>query len=137
MATHSSNLVWRIPKDRGVWRGTVHGVTESDLTEQLSTHTHMYVYIHTYIHMHTYYACVCAKTFQSCPTLCDPMDCSPPDSSVLGDSPGKITGVGCHALLQGTFPTQELNSGLLHCRQILYQLREAHIHTYNGILLSH
>ena len=30
---------------------------------------------------------------QSCPTLCDPMDCSPPGSSVLGDSPGKNTGV--------------------------------------------
>ena len=38
------------------------------------------------------------------------------------DSPGKHTGVGCHALLQGNFPTQELNWGLLHCRQILYQL---------------
>ena len=32
------------------------------------------------------------------------------------DSPGKNTGVGCHALLQGIFPTQGLNSGLLHCR---------------------
>ena len=28
--------------------------------------------------------CVCAQSFQSCPTLCDPMDCSPPDSSVYG-----------------------------------------------------
>ena len=44
---------------------------------------------------------------QSCPTLCDPMDCSPPGSSVYGDSPGKNTGVGCHALLQGIFPTQD------------------------------
>ena len=39
-------------------------------------------------------------------------------SSVHGDSPG----VGCHALLKGIFPTQELNSGLPHCRQILYYL---------------
>ena len=37
---------------------------------------------------------------QSCPTLCGPMDCSPPGSSVHGDSPGKNTGVGCHFLLQ-------------------------------------
>ena len=37
---------------------------------------------------------------QSCPTLCDPMDYSPPGSSVHGDSPGKNTGVGCHFLLQ-------------------------------------
>ena len=36
---------------------------------------------------------------QSCLTLCDPMDCSLPGSSVHGDSPGKNTGVGCHALL--------------------------------------
>ena len=43
---------------------------------------------------------------QSCPTLCDPMDCSPSGSSVLGDSPGKNAGVGCHALLQEIFPTQ-------------------------------
>ena len=35
--------------------------------------------------------------------------------------PGKNTGVGCHALLQGIFPTQGSNSHLLHCRQILYQ----------------
>ena len=59
---------------------------------------------------------------QSCPTLCDSMDCSPPDSSVHGDSPGKNTEVGCHALLQGIFPIQGSNPGLLHGRQILYQL---------------
>ena len=47
----------------------------------------------------------------SCPTLCNPMDCSPPDSSVSGDSPGKNTGVGCHALLQGIFFTQESIGG--------------------------
>ena len=51
-----------------------------------------------------------------------PMDCSSPGSSVHRDSPGRNTGVGCHALLQGIFPTQESNPGLLHCRQILYQL---------------
>ena len=42
-----------------------------------------------------------AKSLQLCPTLCDPMDCSPPGSSVHGDSPDKNTGVGCHVLLQG------------------------------------
>ena len=38
------------------------------------------------------------------------------------NSPGKSTGVGCHAFLQGNFPTQGSNLGLLHCRQILYCL---------------
>ena len=38
------------------------------------------------------------------------------------NSPGKNTGVGCHFLLQGIFPTQGLNSSLPPCRQTLYQL---------------
>ena len=50
------------------------------------------------------------------------MDCSPSGSSVHGDTPGKNTGMGCHALLQGIIPTQGLNPGLPHCRRILYQL---------------
>ena len=37
LAIHSSILAWRIPMDRGAWRATVHGVTELDMTEQLST----------------------------------------------------------------------------------------------------
>ena len=49
----------------------------------------------------------------SCPTLCNPMDCSPPGFSVHGDSPGKNTGVGCHAFLQGIFPKQGSNPCLL------------------------
>ena len=42
----------------------------------------------------------------SCPTLCDPMDCSLPGSSVHGIFPGKNSEVTCHFLLQGIFPTQ-------------------------------
>ena len=52
---------------------------------------------------------VCA---QSCLTLCDPIDCSLPGSSVHGDSPGKNSGQGCHFLLQGIFPTQGQNPHL-------------------------
>ena len=50
------------------------------------------------------------------------MDCSPLGSLVHEDSPGKNTGVDCHALLQGIFPTQGWKPGLPHCRQILYHL---------------
>ena len=64
---------------------------------------------------------VCLVT-QPCPTLYNPKDCSPPGSSVHGDSPGKNTGMGCHVLLQGIFPTQGPNPGLLHCWWILYCL---------------
>ena len=46
------------------------------------------------------YAAAAAKSLQSCPTLCDPTDGSPPGSPRPWDSPGKNTGVGCHFLLQ-------------------------------------
>ena len=62
------------------------------------------------------------EVVQSCLTLCDTRDFSPPGSSVHGDSPGKNTGVGCHFLLQGIFLSQGSNLGLLHYRQILYHL---------------
>ena len=46
------------------------------------------------------------------------------------NSPSKNTGVGCHSLLQGIFPTQGLNPGLLHCRRTLYCL------SHQGILVN-
>ena len=61
---------------------------------------------------------------QSSPTLYDPMDCSPPGTSVCGIFPGKNTGIGSHSLLQGIFLTQGSNLGVLHCRQILSSLFE-------------
>ena len=60
---------------------------------------------------HLVYICtVLCLVAQLCLRLCDPMDCSPPDISVLGDSLGKYTGVGHYALLQGIFPTQQADS---------------------------
>ena len=57
-----------------------------------------------------------AQSLQSCLTPCDPMDCSPPGSSVHGILQARNTGVGSRALLQGIFPTRGLNcnSSLLH-----------------------
>ena len=57
---------------------------------------------------------------QSCLTLCDPMDCSPPGSSVHRILQARI--LDSHPLLQGIFPTQGSNPGFPHCRQILYHL---------------
>ena len=56
--------------------------------------------------------CMCSVA-QSHPTLCHPMDCSPP-----GSSPGKNTGVGCHFLLQGIFLTQGLNLSFLQSAEL-------------------
>ena len=77
------------------------------------------IFIFTFKGAHIY-AVLCLVA-QSCHTLCD-MDYSPPGSSVHGKSPGKNTEVGCHALLQGIFPTQGLNLGLPHFSWILYHL---------------
>ena len=58
---------------------------------------------------------------QSCPTLCNRMDCSLPGSSVHGDSPGKQNGAGCRALLPGDLPNPliELRSPVLQTDSLL------------------
>ena len=91
--------------DREAWSAAVHGVAKS--RTRLSNWTELNWW---------------CLVLQSCPTLCDPMDCSLPGFCVHGDSPGKSTGVSCHTLLQGIFPNQGLNSGLSQCRWILYCL---------------
>ena len=73
---------------------------------------------------------------QSCLTLCDPVNHSPPGSSVQGDSPGKNTEVGCHVLLQGICPTEGRNPGLPHCRRLLYQLNHQGSHMYTFFSLN-
>ena len=51
---------------------------------------------------------------QSCPTLCNPVDSSPPGSSVHGIFQSRILNMGCHSLFQGIFLIQGLNCCLLH-----------------------
>ena len=96
--------------DREAWRAVIHGVAKS--RTRLSDWTEL-----NFLKG----GCVLCLVTQSCLILCNPMDCSLPGSSVHGDSPGKNTEVGCHALLQGIFLTQGLNPGLPHCRWILYR----------------
>ena len=69
---------------------------------------------------------------QSCPTLCNPIRFLCP-----WNLPGKNTGVGCHSLLQGIFPTQGSNPGLLHCSWILYHLsHQGSILIWNILLIT-
>ena len=70
-----------------------------------------------------WYVCtVLSLVTQSRWTLCYPANYSPPGSSVRGILQGRTLGVGCHARLQGIFPIQGSNPGLLHCRWIPYHL---------------
>ena len=126
------------PMDREAWWAIVHRVTKSlAQLKWLSTYTWMYdicrgVCVCVYVYVKndhdnqlcfiSLYTLVCALVTQSCLILCEPLDFSPPGSSIHGILHGKNTGVNCHFLLQGIFPTQGLNPGLLYCRQTLYWL---------------
>ena len=71
----------------------------------------------TYAYICEYIYVLCVFTHSDVPDSLQPHGCSQPGSSVYGDSPGKNTGAGCYALLQGIFPTQGSNPGLPHCRR--------------------
>ena len=71
---------------------------------------------------HALYSWCCAKLLQSCPRLFVTTWTVARQAPLSWDSLGKNTGVGCHFLLQGIFPTQGSNLDLLHCRQTLYCL---------------
>ena len=60
-----------------------------------------------------------SEVTQSCPTLCDPVDCSPPGSSVHGSLQARILEWVAIPFSRGIFLTLGLNLDLLHCRQIL------------------
>ena len=68
--------------------------------------------------------CYCLVT-KWCQMLCDPMACNPTGSFRPWDFPGKNTGMGCHFLLEGIFPTQGSNLRLLHWQA--YSLLLSHL----------
>ena len=72
-----------------------------------------------------------AQSLQLCLTLGNPMDCSPPGSSVHGILQARKLEWAAMLSSRGLFPTQGSNSHLLHCRQILYPL--SHLGSPNPI----
>ena len=79
----------------------------------------MCVCVYILINIYTYIHDAATKLLQSCLTL-QPYTLQPTRLLCPWDSLGKSTGVGYHTPLQGIFPTQGSNLGLLHCGQILY-----------------
>ena len=138
MITHSSNLAWRILTDRGAWRAILSpcGHKESDMTEQLSTCrvkgknvTSLFVHIPSFTPKTTpvtghlvsslgfifpnVHVCIYVYQFssvtQSCPTLCNPMDCSTPDFSVYHQLLG-FAQIHVHLVGDGIQPSYSLPS---------------------------
>ena len=94
----------------------------------------MSLYTHTHTRAHTH-VCVCQQLVVS--DSLRPHGLCPARLLCPWDFSDKNTGVGCHSLLQGTFLTQGLNPGILHCRQTLYRLSHymclytyTHVHTH-------
>ena len=114
---------WNLLEVWGEVRTHTHTHTWLGVCACTHTCTHMcYSEFHTAISSPLPQSDMLCLVAQSCAILCDAMDCSPPGSSVHGDSPGETIGVGCHALLQGIFLAQGSNPGLPHRRWILYHL---------------
>ena len=109
MATHSNILAWRIPRieESGGLQSMGLQRIGHDLVTKPPPHEVTSVQF--------------SSVAQSCLTLCNPMDCSPPDSSVHGIFQASIREQVAISF-SGIFLTQCLNPGLLHCRQILYHL---------------
>ena len=141
MATHSSILAWRIPMDRGAWQATVHGVSKSQTWLSVAQHIlwsdyhnksgyhpspHSCVFFFSWWEIlgswqllniwhsasnYRHYVPCCADSLQLCLTLCNPMDCSPPGSSVYGILQARI--LECVATYKGYDISPSL-SDLLH-----------------------
>ena len=73
---------------------------------------------------------------QSCLTLLQPQELYPTRLLCPLGSPGKSTGAGSHAVLQGIFPTQGSNPGLLHCRWTFYHLSHQISVQFNHLVVS-
>ena len=105
-------------------------------TTEKNLKQYIYIYIHTHTHTHIHNCCYCLVA-KSCLTLCNPLNYRPTRLLCPWDFPGNNIGVGCHFLLQGIFPAQELNPHLLHWQvdSLPWATWEAYIYVYVNLYI--
>ena len=93
---------------------------DCSFSSSINRYLHLFICVGGSIYLHVCMrACILASVMSN---SLQPCGLQPVRLPCPWDCPGKNTGVGCHALLQGVFPTEGLNPGLPHCRRILYPL---------------
>ena len=124
MTTYSSILAWRIPWTEGACQATVHRVTKSwTRLKQLSTHAHRYMNGCMYV--------------QSCPALCNPMDCSPWGSSVHRILQARILEWVAIPFSMGySWPRDQTQSPALHTDSLSSEPPGKHIVSTNNQLIA-
>ena len=83
-AAHSSILAWKIPRTEEPGGLQSERILKSWTRLSTTSNTHRHTHTHTAIVSQVSYSAAAAKSLQSCPTLCDPIDGSPPGSPVPG-----------------------------------------------------
>ena len=145
--THPLRFIWdilRLTVCHYIWLVNLHIASPTSCSQrahQIPHHPKAPELCHRHVCISSIYSCILVVQFlrvkvaykvkvkvtQSCPALCNPIDCSP------WNSLGQNTGVGSLYILQGIFLTQGLNQGLLHCRWILYQLSHQGSYKCNSV----
>ena len=118
--------------------GPSHSIIIGELLKYKRFLTH-YTLLTNVFFSSTYIIHICESYYvlgtQSCPALCDPMDCSCQAPLSMGFSSQEYySGLPCPS--PGDLLTQGLNPGLLHCGQILYHLSHQGSHSWWKLLLN-
>ena len=141
MVAHSSILAWRIPTDRGACWGSSQRspMTNSEIVIKFNSRVLSGIVLEIKETV-CVCVCVCAQSLQSCPTFCDPMNCSLPGTSVYGILQARILEWVAISFSRGSFqPRDRTLISYISCigRQLLDPLK--HLGSprkqYNDILI--